>query len=174
MEAEQLEVLNFISQYPPFDDLPEEQLRKIALNAEVAYFRQGTKILNFGDTIRDLYMVRSGAVEIYRRKGELYNRIDAGGLFGQMGLFSLPSLLPPLFTRLFHLPLCYYSLFIPPLFFPSFILFIFLPFFHSPFTFFTTISRRTVLYASPLVTSHSPSLSLIPSSLLPASCVSLT
>ncbi|EGQ8054247.1 DUF294 nucleotidyltransferase-like domain-containing protein [Vibrio sp. Vb2354] len=86
MEAEQLEVLNFISQYPPFDDLPEEHLRKIALNAEVAYFRQGTKILNFGDTIRDLYMVRSGAVEIYRRKGELYNRIDAGGLFGQMGL----------------------------------------------------------------------------------------
>ncbi|MGI3036022.1 DUF294 nucleotidyltransferase-like domain-containing protein [Vibrio diabolicus] len=86
MEAEQLEVLNFISQYPPFDDLPEEQLKKIALIAEVAYFRQGTEILNFGDTIRDLYMVRSGAVEIYRRKGELYNRIDAGGLFGQMGL----------------------------------------------------------------------------------------
>jgi len=86
MEAEQLEVLNFISQYPPFDDLPEEQLKKIALNAEVAYFRQGTEILSFGDTIRDLYMVRSGAVEIYRRKGELYNRIDAGGLFGQMGL----------------------------------------------------------------------------------------
>lgn len=25
-------------------------------------------------------------MEIYRRKGELYNRIDAGGLFGQMGL----------------------------------------------------------------------------------------
>lgn len=85
MEAEQLEVLNFISQYPPFDDLPEEQLRKIALNAEVAYFRQGTKILNFGDTIRDLYMVRSGAVEIYRRKGELYNRIDAGGLLVRWG-----------------------------------------------------------------------------------------
>lgn len=52
----------------------------------MAYFRQGTDILKFGDTIRDLYMVRSGAVEIYRRKGELYNRIDAGGLFGQMGL----------------------------------------------------------------------------------------
>ena len=86
MEAEQLEVLNFISQYPPFDELPEDQLKKIALNAEVAYFRQGTEILNFGDTIRDLYMVRSGAVEIYRRKGELYNKIDAGGLFGQMGL----------------------------------------------------------------------------------------
>ncbi|ENL1287330.1 cyclic nucleotide-binding/CBS domain-containing protein [Vibrio parahaemolyticus] len=86
MEAEQLEVLNFISQHPPFDELPEEQLKKIAIHAEVAYFRQGTDILKFGDTIRDLYIVRSGAVEIYRRKGELYNRIDAGGLFGQMGL----------------------------------------------------------------------------------------
>ncbi|GHA42559.1 DUF294 nucleotidyltransferase-like domain-containing protein [Photobacterium aphoticum] len=86
MEAEQLEVLNFISQYPPFDDLPEEHLKQIAMQAEVAYFRQGTDILKSGDDIRDLYMVRSGAVEVYRRKGELYNRIDAGGLFGQMGL----------------------------------------------------------------------------------------
>ncbi|MGF1687424.1 DUF294 nucleotidyltransferase-like domain-containing protein [Photobacterium japonica] len=86
MEAEQLEVLNFISQYPPFDDLPDEHLKNIAMNAEVAYFRQGSDILKFGDDIRDLYIVRSGAVEVYRRKGELYNRIDSGGLFGQMGL----------------------------------------------------------------------------------------
>ncbi|MGF1723937.1 DUF294 nucleotidyltransferase-like domain-containing protein [Photobacterium nomapromontoriensis] len=86
MEAEQLEVLSFISQYSPFDDLPEEHLKNIALNAEVAYFRQGSDILKSGDNIRDLYIVRSGAVEVYRRKGELYNRIDAGGLFGQMGL----------------------------------------------------------------------------------------
>ena len=86
MEAEQLEVLNFISQYPPFDDLPEEHLRNIAMNAEVAYYRAGTDILKKGDDIRDLYMIRSGVVEIFRRKGELYNRIDAGGLFGQMGL----------------------------------------------------------------------------------------
>lgn len=86
MEAEQLEVLNFISQYPPFDDLPEEHLKNIAMNAEVAYYRAGTDILKKGDDIRDLYMIRSGVVEIFRRKGELYNRIDAGGLFGQMGL----------------------------------------------------------------------------------------
>ncbi|WP_186175731.1 DUF294 nucleotidyltransferase-like domain-containing protein [Vibrio jasicida] len=86
MEAEQLEVLNFISQYPPFDDLPETHLKNIAMNAEVAYYRAGSDILKKGDDIRDLYMVRSGVVEIFRRKGELYNRIDAGGLFGQMGL----------------------------------------------------------------------------------------
>ena len=68
MEAEQLEVLNFISQYPPFDDLPEEHLRNIAMNAEVAYYRAGTDILKKGDDIRDLSMICSGVVEIFRRK----------------------------------------------------------------------------------------------------------
>ncbi|KLV07917.1 MULTISPECIES: DUF294 nucleotidyltransferase-like domain-containing protein [Photobacterium] len=86
MEAEQIEILNFISQYPPFNQLPEESLRDVALNVEVAYYRADTMIVNFGDDIHDLYMIRSGAVEIYRRKGELYNRIDEGALFGQMGL----------------------------------------------------------------------------------------
>ncbi|UTV30892.1 DUF294 nucleotidyltransferase-like domain-containing protein [Photobacterium atrarenae] len=86
MEAEQLEILSFISQYPPFDNLPEETQQQVALNIEVSYYRAGSMILNFGDEIHDLYMIRSGAVEIYRRKGELYNRIDEGDLFGQMGL----------------------------------------------------------------------------------------
>ncbi|UXI03997.1 DUF294 nucleotidyltransferase-like domain-containing protein [Photobacterium sp. TY1-4] len=86
MEAEQLEILSFISQYPPFDNLPEETLRQVALEIEVSYYRADTMILHFGDEIHDLYLIRSGAVEIYRRKGELYNRIDQGDLFGQMGL----------------------------------------------------------------------------------------
>ncbi|ELR66001.1 Putative signal-transduction protein [Photobacterium marinum] len=86
MEAEQLEILGFISQYPPFESLPEETQQHIALQIEVSYYRAGTMILNFGDEIHDLFLIRSGAVEIYRRKGELYNRIDEGALFGQMGL----------------------------------------------------------------------------------------
>ncbi|MBO9482426.1 DUF294 nucleotidyltransferase-like domain-containing protein [Salinisphaera sp. G21_0] len=86
MEAEQLEVLNFISQYPPFDELPEEKLKEITLNIEVAYYRADSMILNQGDSIRDLYLIRSGVVEIYLRKGELYNRLDSGAVFGQKGL----------------------------------------------------------------------------------------
>ncbi|MGF1727865.1 DUF294 nucleotidyltransferase-like domain-containing protein [Photobacterium nomapromontoriensis] len=86
MEAEQLEILSFISQYPPFKQLPEDTLKNVALNIEVSYYRADTMILNVGDSIQDLYLIRSGAVEIYRRKGELYNRIDEGDLFGQMGL----------------------------------------------------------------------------------------
>lgn len=86
MEAEQTEILNFISQYSPFDLLPEEQLNELAIEIEVAYHRADSMILNLGDSINDLFLIRSGAVEVYRRKGELYNRLDEGDIFGQMGL----------------------------------------------------------------------------------------
>ncbi|MGO1190190.1 cyclic nucleotide-binding domain-containing protein, partial [Vibrio casei] len=86
MEAELQEIQNFLSQYPPFDALPEDKLAYVANNTEIAYYRENTPIIKFGDHITDLYMVRSGVVEIYRRKGELYNRLDEGDIFGQMGL----------------------------------------------------------------------------------------
>ena len=88
METELLEIQNFLSQYPPFNDLPEEALKKVVHHVEIAYFREDTPIIHLGDHIHDLYVVRSGVVEIYRRKGELYNRLDQGSLFGQMGLLT--------------------------------------------------------------------------------------
>lgn len=57
-------------------------------SVEISYYRQDTPIIHFGDQIHDLYIVRSGEVEVYRRKGELYNRLDEGHLFGQMGLLT--------------------------------------------------------------------------------------
>ncbi|BCL69421.1 cyclic nucleotide-binding protein [Vibrio nigripulchritudo] len=88
MQAEIIEIKSFISQYPPFSALPEELLDKVASNIEISYFRQGTPIIHFGDHINDLYLVRSGVVEVYRRNGELYNRLDEGDIFGQMGLLT--------------------------------------------------------------------------------------
>ncbi|WED25645.1 DUF294 nucleotidyltransferase-like domain-containing protein [Vibrio sp. DW001] len=88
MEVELLEIRNFICQYPPFDQLPEEALIEVANSVEISYYRADSMIIEFGDKIHDLYMIRSGVVEIYRRTGELYNRLDQGGLFGQMGLLT--------------------------------------------------------------------------------------
>lgn len=88
MEAELLEIKNFLSQYPPFDELEDEVLSYVTQHIEISYYREDTPIIHFGDEIHDLYMVRSGVVEIYRRKGELYNRIDEGAVFGQMGLLT--------------------------------------------------------------------------------------
>ena len=88
MEAELLEIHNFVKQHPPFNELPDETVEYISKNIEISYYREDTPIIHFGDHIHDLYMVRSGIVEIYRRSGELYNRLDEGDIFGQMGLLT--------------------------------------------------------------------------------------
>jgi CBS domain-containing protein len=88
MEAELLEIKNFLSQYPPFNELPDDALIYATQHVEISYFRQNMPIIHLGDHIQDLYMVRSGVVEVYRRNGKLYNRLTQGGLFGQMGLLT--------------------------------------------------------------------------------------
>lgn len=86
MEAEHFEIAEFLGRYPPFDQLPPAELNRVATNLEVSYYRAGADIFRFGDEIHELCVVRSGSVEIYRRNGELYNRLSAGDLFGQLGL----------------------------------------------------------------------------------------
>ena len=86
MQAEQVEIAQFLAQPPPFDDLPTNALNELAQQVEVAYYRSQTDILTLGQDIADLFIIRSGSVEIYRRNNELYNRLDVGGIFGQMGL----------------------------------------------------------------------------------------
>ena len=88
MTAEVLEIQSFIAQYAPFDQLPEQVLIDVAKSVEISYYRTDSMIVNFNDNIKELYMIRSGVVELYRRKGELYNRLDQGQLFGQMGLLT--------------------------------------------------------------------------------------
>jgi CBS domain-containing protein len=88
MSAELLEIKSFIAQYAPFDQLPEQAIIEVAQSVEISYYRTDSMIVNFNDNITELYMIRSGVVELYRRKGELYNRLDQGQLFGQMGLLT--------------------------------------------------------------------------------------
>jgi len=86
VQAEQIEVSNFLSQHRPFDELPQEARNSLAQAIEISYFRAGTEIVRFREPIEDLYVVRSGSVEVFRRNGELHNRLAEGGIFGQMGL----------------------------------------------------------------------------------------
>lgn len=86
MQAELIDIRNHMANYPPFDEMSEELLDRVVGTIEVEYFRAGTSILEFGKANHWLYYIRSGAVEIYRRSGELYNRIGEGEMFGQFGL----------------------------------------------------------------------------------------
>ncbi|EGN74450.1 Putative signal-transduction protein [Idiomarina sp. A28L] len=86
MEAEHIEVLEFIKRFPPFNELPIEELERLAQAAEVGYFKAGSQILEYNQTINDLHVIRSGVVEVFRHTGDLYNRLSDGGFFGEAGL----------------------------------------------------------------------------------------
>jgi len=86
MQAELIELRNHLAQHPPFDDMAEDTLDQVVCQIEVAYYRAGSTITELGEPSTHLYYIRSGAVEIYRRSGELYNRLSEGDIFGQFGL----------------------------------------------------------------------------------------
>ncbi len=86
MAAEPLEIIDFLRRHTPFSELSEEVLERTVQSMEVAYFKAGSEILRLGETVDALHVIRSGAVEIFRRNGELYNRLSEGGFFGEFGL----------------------------------------------------------------------------------------
>jgi len=86
MEVEQLEILGFLRELPAMRRVPDELLRRVAAAVDVRYHPAGQVILTFGEPAQYWFVLRSGAVEIHRRDGSLYNRLTAGGHFGEFGL----------------------------------------------------------------------------------------
>ena len=86
MQIELIEIRDHLSRHAPFEDLPEELLDRVAAQTQVRYFKAGDLILDYGQAIADLHYIRSGAVEIFLRTGELFNRLGEGDIFGQASL----------------------------------------------------------------------------------------
>ncbi|MFU8878250.1 MAG: DUF294 nucleotidyltransferase-like domain-containing protein [Wenzhouxiangellaceae bacterium] len=86
MDTETLEIRQHMARFPPFDELSDALLDTVAGSVDVAYFRAGSDILERGAPINELHYIRSGAVEVYRRSGALYNRLEEGDIFGHFSL----------------------------------------------------------------------------------------
>ncbi|HSP00641.1 MAG TPA: DUF294 nucleotidyltransferase-like domain-containing protein [Thioalkalivibrio sp.] len=86
MEAEIREIRDHMGQFAPFDRLGDDLLDDLAASVEITYYKAGTSIFELGEPIHTLPFIRSGAVEVYRHNGELYNRLGEGDIFGQFGL----------------------------------------------------------------------------------------
>lgn len=86
MHVELIEIRDHLSRFPPFDDLPEDTLDDVARQVQVCYYKAGSSILEHGAPVHDLHYIRSGAVEIFLRTGELFNRLGEGDIFGQASL----------------------------------------------------------------------------------------
>ena len=85
MAIEQVEVTDFFQRHKPFSDIPQQELSHLASRVEIAYFKAGSPILTFGQDNQHWFVIRSGAVEVFRRDGELYNRLGEGNFFGELG-----------------------------------------------------------------------------------------
>ncbi|WP_444678306.1 DUF294 nucleotidyltransferase-like domain-containing protein [Halomonas sp. E19] len=83
---ELLEIRRHMGRFPPFDGLSDALLDAVAGQVEVGYFRAGTDILVLDQPITELCYIRSGAVEVFRRTGALYNRLGEGDIFGHFSL----------------------------------------------------------------------------------------
>lgn len=81
MEIELQEIRDFIAQHPPFDVLDDESLDGIPKNLTIRYFRQGA---TFPDSTKDnmnLYIVRSGAIEIRNQDAQLVDKLAEGDVY---------------------------------------------------------------------------------------------
>ncbi len=78
--------MEFLKRHSPFQELDEPQLLQVATSIDVGYFQKGAEILRYNEPLAALHIIRSGAVETFRRNGDLYNRLSEGGIFGEQGL----------------------------------------------------------------------------------------
>ncbi|MBN8411506.1 DUF294 nucleotidyltransferase-like domain-containing protein [Halomonas denitrificans] len=86
MEAELLEISQHMGRFPPFDGLTDELLDEVASQVQVSYFKAGSTILELDAVHEEFCYIRSGAVEVSRRNGELYNLLGEGDIFGHFSL----------------------------------------------------------------------------------------
>ena len=88
MDTELVEIRDFLAQHAPFDALPAAVLRRLCSQLEVRYFRRGTLILGVGQETDVMYVLRSGAVDIRDRDGDLVERAESGNSFGMSALLQ--------------------------------------------------------------------------------------
>jgi CBS domain-containing protein len=98
-------VAAFLREHPPFDDLPREDVERVADSAEVEFFLGGTTIFaQDAGAVEHLRVVRAGAVEIVLG-GRVLDVLGPGELFGHASMLS--GLPPGFVARAEQDTLCY-------------------------------------------------------------------
>lgn len=88
MTAELVEIRDFLAGHPPFEDLPPLVLDALPAELTVRYFKRGTALMSVGASSDVLYVLRSGAVDIFDSRGALVERGDVGTCFGTTTLIN--------------------------------------------------------------------------------------
>ena len=72
----------FLSQCPPFSALSEQALGQCLKKLCITYEKAGT-VLELSNQDNDIFLLRSGSVEIKNSQGEFIDRLSSGGVYGR-------------------------------------------------------------------------------------------
>ncbi len=81
-------VADYLRTLAPFDALPDRLVQKAARHVEITYARHGQTLFAPGDDLDALYLVRTGAVELYDADDALVSRLGEGECFGYPSLLT--------------------------------------------------------------------------------------
>ena len=82
MDIELLEIRDFLAAHHPFDQLPGTALSELPGMLQVRYFRRDSEVSDAGNLENQLYIIRTGAVEVFNADNELLARLGEGDVFG--------------------------------------------------------------------------------------------
>lgn len=88
MSLELEEMTSFVAAVDPFSHLPAAELPGIVASMTMRYARRGDTIVARGNANDELFIIRSGAVDIVDEEGTLLDRRDAGRCFGYSTLMG--------------------------------------------------------------------------------------
>ena len=85
-------MLNFLRRIPLFSDLEEVDLARVLAVARLERYAAGELLFREGEPVDALYLVREGAVTVFRdapgKPQQVLARLREGGFFGEMGLLE--------------------------------------------------------------------------------------
>lgn len=81
MEIELAEIRDFIAGHPPFDVLDEDMLNHLPKKLKIRYLRKGRSFPDSQSEESNLYIIRSGAVELRDQGDQLIDKLAEGDIY---------------------------------------------------------------------------------------------
>lgn len=80
-------IYDFLKGFPPFNLLTRDQLLAVSAAVDVIYLEKNTSVFDVGETIENhFYVVKDGAIGLYRNDSTLVDECDEGDVFGLRAL----------------------------------------------------------------------------------------
>ena len=92
MTPEIQDVLQFVEQQAPFSDLPEAAASYFARHIDIVYVTNGNQQDWLQDGKPNLYLIRSGVIDLISAKDEVIGRMSEGDYFGYPSLLTGDSI----------------------------------------------------------------------------------